>query len=112
MPYQCCKWAQFSYTYARKVVHTCVETKLYFPLFDEVMGYTGDPCIYIMPTGANHWIAVAIDFWYWTMQQNHNALGITEEFSVELVPALAFIIDFFYGRYPAVTNILALQGTL
>ena len=46
------------------------------------------------------------------MQQNHNALGIAEEFSVELVPALAFIIDFFYGRYPAVTNILALQGTL
>ena len=33
------------YTYARKVVHTCVETKLCFPLFDEVMGYTGDPYI-------------------------------------------------------------------
>ena len=45
-------------------MHTCVETKLRFPLFDEVMGYTGDPCIYIIHTGANHWIAVAIVFWY------------------------------------------------
>ena len=48
--------------YNNSCVHTgtCVETKLFFPLFDEVMGYTGD----IMHTGANHWIAVAIVFWY------------------------------------------------
>ena len=39
-------------TYARKVVHTCVETKLFFPLFDEVMGYAGDIlCILVLTIG-------------------------------------------------------------
>ena len=32
--------------------------KLCFPLFDEVMGYAGNPYIQIIHTGTDHWIAV------------------------------------------------------